>query len=61
MPIGFVSYPILPWIGVMALGYGLSGVFLEHPQQRDRTFFILGLAMIALFILLRTLPLVGQP
>ena len=61
MPIGFVSYPVLPWIGVMALGYGLGAVFLEPAQKRDRTLLMLSAAMIALFILLRGFNLYGNP
>ena len=60
-PIGFVSYPVLPWIGVIALGYGLGAVFLEPAQKRDRTLLLLGAAMIALFILLRGFNLYGDP
>src|SRR3984893_14999940 len=27
---GWVSYPVIPWIGIMAVGYGLGHVFLEQ-------------------------------
>jgi uncharacterized membrane protein len=60
-PIGFVSYPVLPWIGVMALGYGLGHLLLEEGRHRDRTLVLLGGAMIALFILLRGLNSYGDP
>ncbi len=33
---GGVSYPVLPWIGIMALGYGLGPVFLEPASARAR-------------------------
>jgi uncharacterized membrane protein len=61
MPMGFVSYPIMPWIGVMALGFGLGPLFLKPQQQRTRTFLCLGAAMIVLFILLRGFNLYGNP
>ena len=61
VPIGFVSYPVLPWIGVMALGYGLGPVFLQPAEKRDRTLVILGGAMIVLFVLLRGFNLYGDP
>lgn len=60
-PIGLVSYPVLPWIGVIALGYGLGSIFLEAPEKRDRTFLVLSGAMIALFIVLRSFNLYGDP
>jgi uncharacterized membrane protein len=59
-PIGFVSYPVLPWIGVIALGYGLGSLFLQQPEKRDRMLLILGGTMIALFILLRGFNLYGD-
>jgi uncharacterized membrane protein len=58
---GEVSYPVLPWIGIMALGYGLGHVFLEPAAQRDRQLTLLGLASIALFLLLRGTNLYGDP
>jgi uncharacterized membrane protein len=60
-PVGFVSYPVLPWIGVMATGYGLGALFLQPPARRDRTLLVLGAAMIALFVLLRGFNLYGNP
>jgi uncharacterized membrane protein len=45
----------------MALGYGLGYVFLEPAAQRDRQLTVLGLAAIALFLLLRGSNLYGDP
>lgn len=58
---GGVSYPVLPWIGIMAAGYGLGHVFLEPAVQRKRQLTFLGLALIALFLLLRGTNLYGDP
>jgi len=52
-------YPVLAWIGVMALGYGLGPVFLS--PRRDRTLLRISLGMIALFLLLRTFNVYGDP
>jgi uncharacterized membrane protein len=60
-PVGFVSYAVLPWVGVMALGYGLGALFLQPPAERDRTLLLAGVALIALFIVLRALNLYGDP
>lgn len=60
-PIGFVAYPVLPWIGIMAVGYGLGGVFLRPPAQRERTLLALGAAMLAGFVVLRFLNQYGDP
>ena len=45
-------YPVLPWIGVMALGSGVAP-WVAGPLRRDRTLLIAGAAMIAAFLLLR--------
>ena len=58
---GGVSYPVLPWIGIMALGYGLGPVFLEPTAERARQLTLLGLASIALFLLLRGTNFYGDP
>ncbi|MBL8545913.1 MAG: hypothetical protein JNL81_05575 [Hyphomonadaceae bacterium] len=60
-PIGLFAYPVLPWIGVIALGYGLGGVFTEAPEKRNRTIFLLGLGMLALFVVLRVTMIYGDP
>ena len=58
---GGVSYPVLPWTGIMALGYGLGPVFLEPARTRAWQLTLLGLASIALFLLLRGPNFYGDP
>jgi uncharacterized membrane protein len=60
-PIGVAAYPVLPWIGVMAVGYGAGPIFLEPAGARDRKLIMIGLAMIALFLVLRGFNLYGNP
>lgn len=57
----FVAYPALPWIGIMALGYGLGGVFLKPQAERRRILLWLGLAMFAGFVVLRAINGYGDP
>jgi uncharacterized membrane protein len=59
--VGSVSYPVLPWIGVMALGYGLGPLFLAPAEKRDRILLALCLAMLAIFVVLRGFNLYGDP
>lgn len=59
--LGFVAYPLLPWAGVMFLGYGLGGLFLKPAQARRRTILFLALGMLAAFAVLRSLNLYGDP
>jgi uncharacterized membrane protein len=55
------AYPILPWLGVMAFGYGIGQVFLAQSGRRDRIFLALGVSMIILFIVLRFSNFYGDP
>ncbi|HYE47709.1 MAG TPA: heparan-alpha-glucosaminide N-acetyltransferase domain-containing protein [Caulobacter sp.] len=60
-PFFFVAYPVLPWIGVMALGYGIAPVFQLEPARRARILTVAGLAMIGAFLVLRGFNLYGNP
>lgn len=60
-PVGIAAYPIVPWIGVIAFGYGMGALFMEAPATRDRKIFTLGLCMLAAFALLRGFSLYGNP
>jgi len=54
-------YPVLPWIGVMLLGYGTAFVFKMPASQRDRVLIKAGLTMIVAFIIIRISGLYGDP
>ena len=58
---GKVAYPALPWIGVIAVGYGLGPLFALPAERRARLLQRAGAAAIALFLLLRGLNLYGDP
>ena len=53
--VGFFAYPLIAWIGVMALGYGLGPVFRLDTPARRRTLYALGAGAVAMFVLLRLL------
>jgi uncharacterized membrane protein len=58
-----VVYPVLPWIGLMALGY-IFGTFYrkEFPaEQRRHWLFALGVSATLLFIVLRGFNWYGEP
>jgi uncharacterized membrane protein len=57
-PVAFAAYPILPWFGVMALGYGMGGVFTS--PRRGQWLAFIGLAMLAAFLILRVPNLFGD-
>ena len=58
----FVMYPILPWIGVMALGYCLGKLYSAgfDARKRKKTLTILGLSVIVIFVALRFSNLYGD-
>lgn len=60
-PVVWAHYPVLPWIGIMALGYGLGEVYRWPAASRRR--FLLGLsaAMLCTFVVLRTFNVYGDP
>lgn len=56
------SYPLLPWIGVIVLGYLIGPWYArERPAaQRQRWLLLAGLGMLAGFVLLRALNAYGD-
>ena len=59
--IGYVHYPLIPWVGVMAAGYALGNVFDMEAQRRHRMLVTLGASSIALFLALRLINTYGDP
>ena len=58
---GFVAYPLLPWLGVMCLGYGLGVVFTWPAERRRRALLLGGAAAVAAFLALRVVNGYGDP
>lgn len=58
---GNVLYPALPWIGVVALGYGIGPLFHQPVWRRDRVLCGAGLAALGGFVLLRSGNFYGDP
>jgi uncharacterized membrane protein len=56
-----VAYPLVPWIGVMALGYALGPLFAAHDPERPRRLVLGGLLATAAFVALRAGGLYGEP
>jgi uncharacterized membrane protein len=56
-----VLYSIVPWIGVMALGYAFGAVMTLPPPRRHRLCLAIGIGAVALFLVLRGLDLYGDP
>jgi uncharacterized membrane protein len=54
-------YPLVPWIGVLALGYALGPLLALEPTARQRWLRGLGLAACCGFVLLRASSSYGDP
>jgi len=55
----FVAYPLVPWIGVICVGFALGPILLR--EDRRKRLVQLGAAAIALFLLVRGLNGYGDP
>lgn len=58
----FVGYPILPWIGIIAIGYCFGHLYTSgyDAVKRRKTLLAVGLATIAGFVLLRFINIYGD-
>ncbi len=54
------GYPLIPWIGVMAIGYSFGTVMLREPAARQRWLLRVGLNLTVIFFLLRFTNLYGD-
>ncbi len=55
------SYPLIPWIGVMAAGYGFGAIVLRESNSRRKWLLRLGFSLTAIFFLLRSGNFYGDP
>lgn len=57
----FIAYPLIPWVGVMGLGYVLAGLYEWEGARRRRALMVAGLAATIGFIVLRAINGYGNP
>jgi uncharacterized membrane protein len=57
----FVAYPLIPWIGVTAVGYGLGQIYKWPSEKRSGFLLRLGISSIAAFVVLRFVNRYGDP
>jgi uncharacterized membrane protein len=57
----FIIYPLVPWVGVMALGYAAGPAVFSQETGTARRLACAGAAMLLGFVALRTLNSYGDP
>jgi len=57
----FAGYPLIPWIGVTAVGYGLGQVYGWDAGRRRAFLVRLGLALSVAFLVIRGINIYGDP
>ncbi|MBZ5621658.1 MAG: heparan-alpha-glucosaminide N-acetyltransferase domain-containing protein [Acidobacteriia bacterium] len=56
-----ILYVLVPWIGVMAAGYGFGAIFTREPVERRRLCLRIGLSATALFLVAGVLTVLLSP
>ena len=56
-----ILYVIIPWIGVMAAGYGFGTMLLSAPDQRKRRCLQIGLSATFLFVVVGSVIILSKP
>jgi uncharacterized membrane protein len=56
-----IMYPLVPWIGVMAVGYAFGAFYTRAAEERRGALLILGGLLTAAFVGLRALNVYGDP
>jgi len=60
-PIVAILYPLIPWVGVIAVGYALGALYQMNQERRRRLLLYLGGGSVVLFCLLRAWDIYGEP
>jgi len=60
-PVVLVVYPLIPWIGVMAVGYAFGSLYQMDRERRRRCLLWMGLTFTWLFIFVRAWDVYGDP
>jgi uncharacterized membrane protein len=57
----FVDYPLLPWSGILALGYAFGAIVTLSPHRRRKLCIVMGACTLAIFTALRLTNAYGDP
>jgi len=59
----FVGYPVIPWTGIMIVGYCAGALYIPSvdPTFRKKRLYLLGFSAIVVFFILRAINVYGDP
>jgi uncharacterized membrane protein len=56
-----IAYALLPWTGVMLVGYSLGTLYTKDAGKRKKTLTAIALLLLAIFAIFRTFNIYGDP
>jgi uncharacterized membrane protein len=60
-PMVFNLYPLIPWVGVMAVGYAFGALYRLPAEERSKRMAWIGGTLVGAFLLLRLWNVYGDP
>src|SRR6185369_12738162 len=60
-PVVLMLYPLIPWVGVMAVGYAFGSIYQKSPAARKQLLLKIGLIAVGLFVVIRGINIYGDP
>jgi uncharacterized membrane protein len=60
-PVVFLLYPLIPWVGVMAVGYAFGVIYQWDAACRRRLLLLVGTIGTIIFIVVRAINVYGDP
>jgi uncharacterized membrane protein len=60
-PMVLALYPLIPWIGVMAVGYAFGALYTKDARVRQRWLLAIGVVATWLFVFIRAVDKYGEP
>ena len=56
-----ILYTLIPWVGVMAVGYAFGALYEKPREERTRLLYQIGATAVVLFLVLRFADVYGDP
>jgi len=57
----FISYPLIPWIAIMLLGFASGRIFEQPEAEQKRKLISFGIISLTLFLVIRSINIYGDP